>query len=396
MNSWRKTVLLITLALGLSGFLTGCHKTGTTGTTPSARWKLNIGRGRTPLALGPDGTIYALLDSGNLVAVDPGGKTKWSREAALGNKLKIGPAVTTDGAIYVVGYNKIVAFNSEGNTRLEFPIGTSAASFAITVTDDTLYAQCMRVGTCAFNRSTGTDLMWHISQDTANSIVEPDGTVVFGNDCVVAIRDGAQAKWIFPASRSLVPDEEHDRWFDIPPGPGLEVQGLSAGSDGATYVNRSNGLTALDSTGQLKWQFEAPLFRGHQPLVATDGTVYLASQDRHLYALRPDGSALWKLETSGTVAQPLLGSAGTIFFVDGHSLRAVTRDGRAKWSTDLDSEVFNYGYATGSATTLSDDGTLYVASQAGTLYAFPVGETLMNSAWPKFQANARNSGQVNQ
>jgi outer membrane protein assembly factor BamB len=88
------------------------------------------------------------------------------------------------------------------------------------------------------------------------------------------------------------------------------------------------------------------------------------------------------------VGQPLLGSAGTIFFTDYKTLRAISPDGKEKWKTDLDIESVG-------AATLSDDGTLYIASRLGTLYAFPVGETLMQSPWPKFQANARNSGQAN-
>lgn len=80
--------------------------------------------------------------------------------------------------------------------------------------------------------------------------------------------------------------------------------------------------------------------------------------------------------------------------MDGRTLRAVGPDGRDKWSTDLDSNILMYN--ADSIPTLGDDGTLYIASREGTLYAFPVGESLMSSAWPKFQANVRNSGQVNQ
>ena len=141
------------------------------------------------------------------------------------------------------------------------------------------------------------------------------------------------------------------------------------------YVNRETGLIALDRNGQMKWQFEAPLFGGHQALVAADGTIYVASSDRHLYALSPDGRVTWKIETSATVSQPLLGSAGTIFFADGPALRAVT-SGHALWSAALDAPVFTWAYTTSSPVTLSDDGTLYVVTQAGTLYAFPVGEQI--------------------
>jgi len=123
-------------------------------------------------------------------------------------------------------------------------------------------------------------------------------------------------------------------------------------------------------------------------VVAADGTVYFASHNQHFYAVQPDGTIRWSLDTTAMVAQPLLGSEGTIFFTDYKTLRAVAPDGKEKWKADLDIEP-------AGAATLSDERTLYVASRLGTLYAFPVGETLMQSPWPKFQANVRNSGQAN-
>jgi outer membrane protein assembly factor BamB len=69
-----------------------------------------------------------------------------------------------------------------------------------------------------------------------------------------------------------------------------------------------------------------------------------------------------------------------------NKLYAIDSSGQEKWEAPLDGDVWG-------SMTLSSEGTLYAASQKGTLYAFPVGEGLMASPWPKFQGNVRNSGE---
>lgn len=366
---------------------------------PAAKWTMKIGRARHPLALGVDGTIYALLDTGVLMAIDPSGKVAWTQQAAPSDKIAIGPALGSDGAIYILCFNHLTIFAPDGTLRTDMTLGTSGRGYGMAITNDRLYGQCMRAGLCAFSIGImGPTWLWHVSLDGAAPIVLPDGTVVFGHDSVVAIHDAPQSTlWIYPKGGTMTPDDEHPNWFDVTPTgySNLGAVGLSAGSDGTIYAYQENGLTAIDSTGQLKWEFKSVSLESREAVIGVDGAIYFpSSQDHCLYALRPEGKLLWKLETSTGVSQPLVGSAGTIFFLDGKTLRAVGSDGRSKWSTDVDSGIM--GFDADSISTLSDDGTLYIVSRGGTLYAFPVGESLLSSAWPKFQANVRNSGQVNQ
>lgn len=385
------------LGAGLACAFAGCHKAPSIA-APAARWTMHIGRARHPLALSSDGTIYALLDTGVLMAISAAGEVEWTQQAASSDKLAIGPAIATDGAIYIMGHNRLAIFDHNGATRTGMTLGTSGAGYGMAITEDRLYAQCMRAGLCAFSLGImGPNWLWHLSQNGAAPIVLPNGAVVFGYDSLVAVHSTPQSTdWIYPKGGSLIPDDEHPNWYDVSPMgyAHVGVTGLSAGSDGTIFVNQPNGLTALDESGQLKWEFQMQSIDGREAVLNADGTIYLPSQDHHLYAVWPDGKVQWKIHTDGLAGQPLLGSAGTIFFIDGRTLRAVGPDGRSKWSTELGSEILAYN--SDSIPTLSDDGTLYIASSAGTLYAFPVGESLMSSAWPKFQANLRNSGQVNQ
>jgi hypothetical protein len=86
------------------------------------------------------------------------------------------------------------------------------------------------------------------------------------------------------------------------------------------------------------------------PAVGRDGTVYVGSRDKVVYAL--DG---------------------------------VTGD--KQWAYETGDYIY-------SSPTIATDGTVYVGTSDGKLYAFATTRQggLCNSAWPKFHGDARNSG----
>jgi outer membrane protein assembly factor BamB len=50
------------------------------------------------------------------------------------------------------------------------------------------------------------------------------------------------------------------------------------------------------------------------PAVGANGTIYVGSLDRNVYALNPDGTQKWKFVTGGTVgSSPAVGADGTIY-----------------------------------------------------------------------------------
>jgi len=72
------------------------------------------------------------------------------------------------------------------------------------------------------------------------------------------------------------------------------------------------------------------------PAVSSDGTTYIGSVDKYLYAINPDGSQKWvfRSETADEVSNaPSIDSNGVIYFVDdGGTLYALNPDGSKKWS----------------------------------------------------------------
>jgi len=89
---------------------------------------------------------------------------------------------------------------------------------------------------------------------------------------------------------------------------------------------------------------------GSSPAIGMDGTIYIGSDDRNLYALNSDGSLKWKYKTSDRIfSSPAIGSDGTIYI----------------------GSYDNYLYATKSSS---------------------IG--LANSPWPKFHHDNKNTGRV--
>ncbi len=129
------------------------------------------------------------------------------------------------------------------------------------------------------------------------------------------------------------------------------------------------GITSQSKPTKLivaKWKFETQNDIDSSAAIGIDGTVYIGSDDRNLYAIDPDtGQEIWRFMTNGEInSSPAVGSDGTIYFgsADGN-LYAVSPSGNKKWS-------FNIGNFIYSSPAISADGrTVYVGSSDNHMYA---------------------------
>ncbi len=73
------------------------------------------------------------------------------------------------------------------------------------------------------------------------------------------------------------------------------------------YVGSQNGTK--------KWEYETGGGIDSSPAIGSDGTIYVGSYDKKLYALNSDGSKKWEYETgSGIIlSSPAISSDGTIY-----------------------------------------------------------------------------------
>ena len=128
------------------------------------------------------------------------------------------------------------------------------------------------------------------------------------------------------------------------------------------------------------------------PAIGPDGTVYVGSYDKKLYAINgKTGVKLWEFETGDKVrSSPALGSDGTVY-VGSHDNKLYALNGKTGiklWEFETGGDVY-------SSPAISSDGTVYIGSDNNKLYAIKTdSKGLAKSPWPMFGQNARQSGRA--
>ncbi len=162
-------------------------------------------------------------------------------------------------------------------------------------------------------------------------------------------------------------------------GMNIEIAGAAVWSGfggSGQRTGRSLGTAETGSAaGDGHWEFGTAHAVRSSPAVGGDGTVYVGSHDKHVYALDPDdGSEKWRFKTGdtpdddarvpGVDSSPALGADGTVYFgsIDEHVYALDPDDGSKKWR-------FNAGGIVRSSPALGADGTVYVGSYDNHLYA---------------------------
>jgi peptide/nickel transport system permease protein len=126
---------------------------------------------------------------------------------------------------------------------------------------------------------------------------------------------------------------------------------------------------------EVTWTFDDGTGFSGGPAVARDGTVYITSQGRLLYALTPQGQPIWQVLLAETpVGTPALNQNGDIYVSDAiGGLSAYRADGEFLWRYEPASNQ-----STMIGPIVSGSGTIYAVMQ-GKIAAFnPHGELLWN------------------
>ena len=179
-----------------------------------------------------------------------------------------------------------------------------------------------------------------------------------------------------PERELLLAGEVSQKWaFET--GGGV-VSSPAISPDGTIYIGSNDGhLYAVRPGGTLKWKFATKGAVHSHPAIGEDGTIYVGSWDHHLYAINPNGSLKWRFETKAEVnSSPTIGADGTIYVGSwDHHLYAIDPNGHLKWMFATKDAVF-------SSPCIGQDGTVYIASWDQYLYAI---DTHAGGAAPRWK-----------
>ncbi|HPM79037.1 MAG TPA: PQQ-binding-like beta-propeller repeat protein, partial [bacterium] len=234
-------------------------------------------------------------------------------------------------------------------------------------------------------------------------VLDEDGTVYMGSADTrfYAIDADGQKKWEFPTEQII------------------DSTALIA-ADSHIYLPAGDGyLYKLTPDGQEVWRVSAdageafiPWWEGHIAM-GPDGTLYAGNDDRHLYAIEQSGVVQWKYETIDQIwSCPAIGPNGEIYFgANDFMVRSVDPAGARRWvnvtlgpiggsvaihdglglllAGSFDGYLHAYNLDDGkqvwkfaardhfyASPSIADDGTIYVGSTDGTLYAINPDGTL--------------------
>jgi|GEM_PF-5526809 len=297
----------------------------------NVKWKISgydfaSTKGTADPVIGSDGTIY-IGGAGELFAFYPNGTLKWNVTLPNLGEVAQAPAIASDGTIYVTGSGyRLYALYPNGSIKWYFDAG-------------------------------GTGIV-------SSPAISPWGTIYFAGGGGF----GESRLW------ALLPNGVEHWNFSIG-----YTEASVAISDNTIYVAHSNGLYAYYPNGTLKWNYTTG-GATTSPAIASDGTIYVGSQDGYLYAFYPNGTLKWRSNGSyvntPVVGTPGIVNDGTILFrkEDAASwnpdwLIALYPNGTLKWKVH---SLGNWG-SDGIVTTA--DGTIYVADNVG-LHAFNPDGTL--------------------
>ena len=165
------------------------------------------------------------------------------------------------------------------------------------------------------------------------------------------------------------------------------------GADGTIYVGSNDKkVYALDGkTGAKKWEFKSGHAVQTSPAIGLDGTIYIGSDDYKLYALDgKTGAKRWEFtyKTGDDLhkSSPAIGSDGTVYFRRGGGFFALDgTTGNIKW------EVRSAGKD--SSPVIGPNGTLYIGLDR--LSAIKTGSKgPAKSPWPMRGQNAQHTGRA--
>ncbi len=318
-----------------------------------------------------DSNLYIAFES-ILYSFDSEGELRWETDfddLRITTSVALGPGNTLyagsyEGRLYSIDRNN-------GNVQWYVETGASIRSHPIVTGRNMIYFGNDDGGFFAVDGNQ-RNIEWNFSvprevgsrKDIVTSpAIAEDGTIYFGslNNYVYAMDSDGELKWDF---------QMNDQVWSSP----------SIADDGTIYVGDLTGLMAINPTGTERWYFQVEDDQGRLYGVAgsaaidEDGTIYFGAQDNRTYALYPDGSFKWDLWSDAIFqsSSPAIGADGTIYIGSYDTVfYAINPDRSLEW-------YYNTSGAIDSSPAIGPDGTVYIANTHGEIYAFTGDETEIN------------------
>ncbi len=314
-------------------------------------------------AVGPDGSVYAVDVSDNLVAVAPNGAVRWTASQAGSMGVDVGP----DGTIYTGNENWIKAYNPNGTLKWTFTQSPRAHVFHdVAVGPDGHVYGLASSGMGVFSlddTASGPVLRWANPEPFVRLFVDYT-ELAFGPDS-----SGGDQQLYFHVN-------DHTRAIRLSDGASVfELFGQNQSPkvspfDGTWHV----GDAAYTPDGANVWTFDFGTFAtAREPALGQSGRHYAVSQGTILYAIQPGGAGQYSTLLEEAVGLPDVDPAESMLLMPTSSsvthpsgIKAVrTSNGSPLWRMEIPPDANGLDQNVDSAMAFSADGTIaYLMSTA--------------------------------
>lgn len=328
-------------------------------------------------AIGPGGKVYIGSLDGHLYSFSNNLASNGAVD--LHAPVFASPAIDSGGTIYV---------GTDDNTA----VNTGFISLAGDMTNWFFMPDNLTDDASVADSGANTDV-------ESSSAIGADGTLYFvaEDDRLYALSTNGNIRWFFPTVAHAEPDSS----------PAI-------GADGTIYVSGQDQcpfIYAIHPDGSLKWVFDESVLFGingfqtvqSSPVVGPGQTVYVGlsgpgAENGVVLAVNTNGVLKWMVTLPGiefsdlALSTPALAADGTVYVgsQDSH-LYAITNSGTnagIEWA-------FQTGGPIMSSPVIGPDGTIYVGCEDENLYAIYGSSPLAtNASWPMFRQNPAHTGAI--
>lgn len=291
---------------------------------PKIRWRYQASR---PIFSSPAvdgaGNVYVGTLAGDMVSIDPRGKTRWRRP--VGGRVFASPTLADNRVVVGTDADELLA--------LDPTTGRVVWRFAL--------------GPCATGPGLGPDTV-RCDADTS-PLAGPNGTIYVGGDALYALTPAGKLGWRADLGGHLFSSPAMD-------------------SAGTLYVGtQANTVVALDPAGSKRWEFTGKGDFDATPALVDDSTLVIGCDDGTLYALdTASGAQRWAVRTW----QPIRSSAAVdparnavLVGTDrGHLLAVDVATGQVRWR-------YAAGGAIRSSPVVDEQGNLVFGAQDDHVHA---------------------------
>jgi len=292
------------------------------------------------IAIGSDSTIYfcpSISNEAALYALKPNGILKW--KLLIPGRSVTTPTIANDATIYaIIDSRKLVAVDTDGSIIWDYnfdnPVGTRGIQI-----DKEGNLFLIDNGRKLYVIDKQGQLKWSQINDWGDKITfSPDGNTIYSPDGNTIYISGFYLTAFDIKKQNIVWKSEL----------GSVSEPVMIDSDGNIYVTFFNiqlntaKFYSLNPDGSVRWVFNKNIPEETQPTIDKNGNIYLVDYDT-LYSFNYSGEIRWRLKLEGiNSSAPLVSDInGNIFVqmdvpVNNISLVAVNSNGNILWNLILD------------------------------------------------------------